>query len=158
MDRVNDPQPEIHLTGDVVGDHPCPVCGAAVVEVHRPGRGRVYCTNACRQRAYRWRRAHAVRLCVERNGPTERLVNDRRHALRDRRDPVAGVTDRDRREVAVCGAFARPVRGTRTTHDRFVPEHPWSCASCTALIGAGPPGSGIPEVVRAFAAGLDRWR
>lgn len=142
------------FAGDVAGEHDCPVCAQPVIDVYRPGRGRVYCTNACRQRAYRWRRSHGVRIFVERDGPAERLMNDRRHAVRDGRDPVGRLRDRKGREVAVCGAYAKPVRAQRVTHDRFVPEHPWSCRSCIALINPGPPGSGIPEVVRRFAASL----
>lgn len=144
----------IHLIGDVVREHPCPVCGTPVEQVFRPGRARLYCSNSCRQRAYRWRRANGVRRFVERDGPAERLLNDRRHALRDRRDPVSRVRDRRAREVTVCGVFARPVRDLRVTHDRFVPELPWSCVSCARLIAAGPPGAGIPDVVARFAVGL----
>lgn len=145
------------LTGDPVGEHGCPICRSPVVDIYRPGRPRVYCTNACRQRAYRWRRAHGVRTFVERDGPAERLVNDRRHAARDGRDPVGALRDHRAREMTACGLFARTVRGRRVTHDRFVPEHPWSCLTCAVLIAAGPPGSGIPDVVRAFAAGLQSW-
>lgn len=151
---LNGAAPSFPVHGDVVGHHPCPVCEIAVPQVFRPGRGRIYCTNACRQRAYRWRRGRGVRRFVERDGPAERLVNDRRHALRDRRDPVARLRDRRGRSTTVCGTFARSVRDTRVTHDRFVPEHPWSCDSCARLIGAGPPGSGIPDVVVAYAVGL----
>jgi hypothetical protein len=143
---------EFHIIGDVVGEHPCPVCATTVQQVYRPGRGRIYCSNGCRQRAYRWRRLRGIRRCVERDGPTERLFNDRRHALRDERDPVSSLRDRRQREVSVCGTFAKPVRDTRTTHDRFVPEHDWSCATCVSLIGAGPPGTGIPDVVRPYFA------
>lgn len=143
----------------IVGEHDCPVCGIVVHHIYRPGRGRIYCTNACRQRAYRWRRANGVRLCVERNGPTERLVNHRRHAVRDDRDPVARLHDRRGREVTVCGAFATPVRNTRVTYTEFVPEHEWACDSCSALIGAGPPGTGIPEIIRPFWDSMEpkRW-
>ena len=148
---------ELHILGDVVGHHECPTCASPVVDVYRPGRGRIYCTNACRQRAYRWRRAHGVRTFVQRDGAAERLVNDRRHAVRDTRDPVSSLRDRRQREATACGVFARPVRGQRVTHDRFVPEHPWSCRTCSALISAGPPGTGIPEVVRAYAMSLDDW-
>jgi hypothetical protein len=147
----------IPVAGDVIGEHDCPTCSASVPHVFRPGRGRVYCSNACRQRAYRWRRARGIRRVVERDGAAARLVNDRRHAVRDPRDPVSGVRDGRRREVAVCGAFARPVRGQRVTHDRFVPEHPWSCESCAQLIGVGPPGTGIPDVVRRYAVGMGAW-
>lgn len=148
---------DIHVSGTVVGEHACPVCEAPVPEVFRPGRGRIYCTNSCRQRAYRWRRAHGIRTFVERDGAAERLVNDRRHALRDGRDPVAALRDRRARETTVCGVFARPIRERRVTHDRFVPEHPWSCRSCSTLISAGPYGSGIPDVVRQYAAGMEIW-
>jgi hypothetical protein len=147
----------VHLSGDVVGEHVCPMCATTVPEIYRPGRGRVYCTNACRQRAYRWRRSHGIRRFVERDGAAERCVNDRRHALRDPRDPVADLRDHRYRETTVCGVFARPVRGSRATHDRFVPEHPWSCRSCTSLISAGPPGTGIPDIVRPYAAGMQTW-
>lgn len=158
MDERSDPVSTCHLSGDVVGEHPCPVCGRRVADVYRAGRARIYCTNACRQRAYRWRRVHGVRTFVERDGPAERLVNHRRHALRDARDPLAGLRDHRRRELTACGLFARPVRHLRVTHDRFVPEHPWSCVSCSRLISAGPPGTGIPEVVAPYAAGLGAWR
>lgn len=151
--RVMAPIPQI---GDIVGAHACPVCEGAVQQVFRPGRIRIYCGNACRQRAYRWRRANGIRCVVERDGPAERLLNDRRHALRDHRDPVSRLRDRRGREVAVCGTFARPVRDARVTHDRFVPEHPWSCEACVRLIGVGPPGSGIPDVVARYAVGLVR--
>lgn len=149
---------EIHLAGDVVGEHPCPTCATPVPDVYRPGRGRIYCTNACRQRAYRWRRSHGVRRFVERDGPAERLVNDRRHALRDPRDPASRLRDRRNREMTVCGTFGRPVRDMRVTHDRFIPEHPWSCSTCVRLIHPGPPGTGIPDVVRAYASDFDRRR
>ncbi len=135
---------------DVIGQHPCPVCDTIVLHVYRAGRGKIYCTNACRQRAYRWRRAHGVRVRVQFTGPAERSVGYRRHALRDARDPVARIRDRRRREVTVCGVFASPIRDLRGSHDRFVPELPWSCDSCTALIGAGPPGTGVPAHVAKY--------
>lgn len=148
---------EWHIIGDVVGTHSCPTCGSDVTNYFRPGRGRLYCSNACRQRAYRWRRAHGVRTIVERDGPSERLVNDRRHAVRNDRDPVAKLRDRRERETTACGVFARPIRGQRVTHDRFVPEHPWSCKACSQLISAGPPGTGVPDFVQRYAASLAPW-
>ena len=110
--------------------HFCPVCGTTVQQIHRPGRARIYCTNGCRQRAYRWRRANGVRICVERTGPVERMITyGRRHALRDPRDPVARVTDRRDRLPTVCGTFAIPSTRMRFTHYDFLPDHPWSCAT-----------------------------
>ncbi len=42
--------------GDVVAEWACPVCGTSCNRTYHSGRARVYCTNACRQRAYRLRR------------------------------------------------------------------------------------------------------
>lgn len=145
--------PSVPYPGEVVGEHPCPVCGVVVEHVHRPGRGRLYCTNSCRQRAYRMRRTQGIRLCVERNGPTRMLFNDRNHARRDARDPMREVRDRRHREPAVCGAFARPLTDRHRTHNQFVPEFVTSCRSCAALVGAGPYGTGIPEQVRQYWSG-----
>jgi len=129
--------------------HACPTCGAEVVHVFRPGRARIYCTNACRQRAYRWRRARGIRLCVERDGPTWRMTSGKRHALRDRRDPVGRLTDHRQREVTVCGTFARRVNRRRVTHTNFLPDHPFSCETCADLVGASTPHHGVPpELMR----------
>lgn len=133
------PAHDVLIPGEVVDERPCPVCSATVRQIHRPGRARIYCTNACRQRAYRWRRSHGVRHCVERHGPVERmLANGRRHAMRHSDDPVAGLTDRRNRTTTVCGTFAIPSTRMRFTHYDFLPDHPWSCATCVALIGIGP--------------------
>ena len=130
---------DVLIRGEIVDERPCPVCGTTVQQIHRPGRARIYCTNGCRQRAYRWRRANGVRICVERTGPVERMITyGRRHALRDPRDPVARVTDRRDRLPTVCGTFAIPSTRMRFTHYDFLPDHPWSCATCVALIGTGP--------------------
>ncbi|TDT17678.1 hypothetical protein BDK89_3289 [Ilumatobacter fluminis] len=126
--------------------HPCPMCGVDVERyLYAPGRSRVYCTNACRQRAYRWRRANGVRLCVDRTGPTVRMINQKSHALRDSRDPVGDVRDRRRRQVAVCGAYAGAVYPDHVSHTNFVPDHPFSCERCADLVGASEPYHGIPE-------------
>ena len=146
---IESPRPHAPYRCRVEGDveiHPCPVCGVDVERcVFAPGRSRVYCTNACRQRAYRWRKTNGVRLCVDRSGPTERMVNQKSHALRDARDPVGAVRDRRNRQVAVCGAYAGTVDPARVSHTNFVPDHPFSCARCADLVGASEPYHGIPE-------------
>ena len=137
---------------EIADVHPCPVCGQEVVRCrYTPGRARVYCTNACRQRAYRWRKANGVRLCVDRTGPTVRMINDKSHALRDGRDPVGSVRDARDREVAVCGAYAGRVRADRVSHTNFVPDHPFSCATCAELVGASEPYHGVPPHLRLIA-------
>lgn len=129
-----------NLRGSVVQRRPCPSCTRTVVQIYRPGRARVYCNAACRQRAYRWRRDHAIRWHVDRDGPAVRSSTpERRHALRVRRDRASGLVDHRGRRLTICGTFARPSYYDRATHFDFLPEHPWSCASCDALIGAPPP-------------------
>ena len=142
------PHPYLSADGSeiIVDEWWCPVCGAAAHRTLRPGRPKVYCSNACRQRAYRWRRRHAIRLFASPERPAERaLTHEKRHALRDRRDVLSRLADNRRRELTVCGAFARPARLGRWTHHRFLPDHPWSCRSCIRLTSAdgGGNASGI---------------
>ncbi len=114
----------------------CPVCDTPTPHQYRAGRQKVYCTNACRQRAYRWRRAHGVRLFATASSPVERAHNRwLHHALRDPRDPVAAMQTRRGREVTVCGTYARPARSQRARHTRFLPNSPGSCQSCIRNIG-----------------------
>ena len=49
------------LPQDVVEPWFCPVCDGPAHRTRRPGRPKLYCSNACRQRAYRWRRDHHAR-------------------------------------------------------------------------------------------------
>lgn len=116
----------------------CPVCGTDTPHTYRPGRKRVYCTNACRQRAYRWRRANGVRLLVTPWSPAGRSHNTRSHAVRPSADPVGRRHDRAGRRVAVCGAFARVASPERWGHTEFVPWSDRACRACTTLIGADP--------------------
>lgn len=119
----------------------CPVCDARIVHAVRPGRRRVYCTNACRQRAYRWRRQNQVFTTHTNARPTERALGRSgvRHALRTDRDFVAGRSyGRQREEVTVCGVLARPSRSPRVAHYRFTPGL-WTCESCETLTFAELP-------------------
>ncbi len=120
------------------GDWHCPVCGVPTPHEFRPGRKRVYCTNSCRQKAYRWRRAHGVRLLVTPWQPAARSHNARTHAVRPAADYVSGPADQHGRNVAVCGAFARAAVPVAGWHVEFVPGAPRTCGSCTRLIGADP--------------------
>ena len=114
----------------------CPVCAAPAHRTRQAGRPRVYCTNACRQRAYRWRRDNHARLAATAEHPAERAsVGIRGHALRSNRDFVSTNCDSRQREVTVCGAFARPARLGTWTHTRFVADNTgYSCRSCIRLI------------------------
>lgn len=113
----------------------CPVCGAAAHRTARPGRPRVYCTNACRQRAYRVRRQARATLPV-RTRP-QSLVRarsrGRSHALRPPDVFPAGPPDGSGRELSLCGAFVRRDTVPPWVHDHFVPEVPWACGSCVVL-------------------------
>src|SRR5688572_7010138 len=120
----------------VVSEWYCPVCDAPAHRTHQAGRPRVYCTNACRQRAYRWRRDNHARLAATRDQPAERAhVGIRSHALRSSRDFVSKHSDQHRREVTVCGAFGRPARHGRFAHTNFTADNSgFGCRSCIRLI------------------------
>jgi hypothetical protein len=116
----------------------CPVCGGAAHRTDRPGRPKLYCSNACRQRAYRWRRDHHARLIAPRGHPAPgaRVSPGRYHALRSARDFVAHHHDQRHRQPTVCGVLARPLRHQRAirTHTDFVPVSDDACQRCTELI------------------------
>lgn len=120
-------------------DWSCPVCAVPVPRRPGPGRQRVYCTNACRQRAYRWRRD---RLGPEHDPrPVERASTlGRHHAVRRSDDPVS-TRRRDGRCVTACGAYARRAADEPAIHGhvRLVPAHDDCgprrvCARCVELL------------------------
>lgn len=124
--------------GPPVGEWRCPVCAADIVHDVRAGRKRVYCTNACRQRAYRWRRDHGVRILATPWLPATRSESGRAHAVRPATDYVGVRHDQHGRNVSVCGAFARTTKPRPGWHNEFLPGTRRACASCTRLIGADP--------------------
>lgn len=127
----------------------CPVCWVPVEHLRRPGRARVYCTNSCKQRAYRWRRRHRHEFI--RTMPPERAhTYDTTHALR----PSEDFTARQRRclpdgrphRLTACGTFAAAARDSthRVAHTKFyVPAShrdpqiisDGTCRSCATLLG-----------------------
>jgi hypothetical protein len=130
-------KPHVFGAGPTVEPWWCPVCSAPAPRIaHQPGRPRIYCSNACRQRAYRWRRDHHARLAATPDDPAERAsVGIRGHALRSKRDFVSSYSDTRGREVTVCGAMARPARLGNWTHTRFNADNSgYSCRSCIRLI------------------------
>jgi hypothetical protein len=122
----------------IVGLWWCPVCGGAAHRYATPGRPRVYCSNACRQRAYRSRRATRSEQ-VPSTAPLRRATTrERSHALREPDAIVGGRRDTSARAVTLCGAFARPAQSRPRGHVRFVSDVPWSCRSCAHLGGLIP--------------------
>ncbi len=133
--------PRAYDPGQIVALWWCPVCGRATHRYARPGRPRVYCSNACRQRAYRCRRDqhhdHGPATA-----PLHRATSrERSHAVREPDALVGGRRDTTGRAVTLCGAFARPARPRPHGHVRFVSDVPWSCRSCAHLGGlnSAPP-------------------
>jgi hypothetical protein len=123
--------------GDVIAEWSCPVCGTSCDRRYRPGRARVYCTNACRQRAYRWRRDHRSTLGPSDHVPARARTRDRSHALRSTPDLASGRRDSTGRQITACGSFGRAAadRSQHTWHNDFVAGTPWSCRSCTKVLG-----------------------
>lgn len=118
----------------------CPVCGAWTPITTRPGRPRVYCTNACRQKAYRRRRAAGVRLVFGDGQPTDRARGRRlNHLLRPRRDPVGEQRTSQRQAVSLCGAFVLPMADLAHMKPDFRFDDANNCFACLDLTGAGRP-------------------
>jgi hypothetical protein len=131
--REHQPDPEPF----VVEQWWCPVCERPAHRTLRPGRPKIYCGNACRQRAYRWRKRNDARTIAR---PGHRAAGSfvpggRNHALRNPRDFVGHRRDRRGRQPTVCGALAKPwqLAGQRTHYD-FIDHTGTGCRTCTTLI------------------------
>lgn len=125
---------------DIVADWHCPVCGKHTPRTHRPGRPPVYCSNACRQKAYRYRRDHGIRLLHNDGQPAHRAAGARvTHLTRPSRDPVAGQRASNRKCVSLCGAFVRPAVDFDHLDPRFEFDDARACWRCLELTGAGVP-------------------
>jgi hypothetical protein len=121
----------------VVEEWWCPVCGAAAHRTNRPGRPKLYCSNACRQRAYRWRREHCARAVSVRDQrpPLAIVPFGRRHALRSQRDFMSSLSDRRDRRPTVCGALARPsTQSAALKYHLFLTSNSRACRRCTELV------------------------
>ncbi len=125
----------------------CPVCSTPVPRLPRAGRHRVYCTNACRQRAYRLRcasrRQHPMSAHRDPR-PIRATTRDRVHAIREFVDVSSGRRDSIGRGITACGAFGRMSIDTpsRFGHLRFAPldgiPSPDRCRRCEQLSGIVP--------------------
>ena len=138
----------IGTPGDVIEQWWCPICNAPAHRLYRPGRPRIYCSNSCRQRAYRYRKANGMRTRATASAPCESAfvlgAFGRRHALRHRSDLLANLSDGRRRRVTVCGALARPTRFAGLRHFDFLLDGASSCRSCVTLVL--PPGQPPPPI------------
>ena len=141
-ERARQPVNPVYLRpqwGAVIAEWECPVCGTSCDRTYRSGRARVYCTNACRQRAYRLRRrtvAAAAHVSAAAPAPVRARTRDRLHALRSDGDLVAGRRDSTGRQVTACGAFARSTRDrpSMAWHTDFIAGGPSSCRTCAAVL------------------------
>ena len=126
----------------------CAWCACEFPVVRRPGRPRLYCNHACRQRAYEHRHGfvheRTVRpLAGQVRGETwtgtgyERslaVIAGRRrvHAMR------TSVRPEGRRRETLCGVLALPVSG-----QHFNAFHSASCRTCSGVAAANPLRFGI---------------
>lgn len=129
--------------GDVVAEWSCPVCGVRCDRTFRSGRARVYCTNACRQRAYRWRRDRTLeggRRPASARPAVRARTRERLHALRSPGDLLAARRDSTGRQVTACGTFGRSASDHPdiTWHTEFVAGGPRSCRTCANVLGIEP--------------------
>lgn len=148
--------------GDIRESWGCPVCDAPVDLIFRPGRPRLYCSQACRQKAYRWRCQHGART---RATPTQHApqasTTARAHALRTPADPMSRLRDRRRREVTACGALVTPSRLRPVAHARFLPDSEGACLTCAGIVTsdlAPDAGPHHPAPVEPADLWMRRWR
>ncbi len=162
--------------GTVIDRWDCPSCGCTFDVIHRAGRPRIYCSHACRQRAYRWRRDHRAHTSVDDHPDAMKARSGHLggHAMRHVRDPAAGRLDRRGRQLTVCGLLARPkLRRTRVgdpgTTIEFRGTLREDCRTCVGLIqpridGRMPPGAipstieWVPDPASPFALAWERMR
>ncbi len=135
--------PRAHEPDRIVASWSCPVCERPTPRFARPGRARIYCTNACRQRAYRCRReqraaGHPALPVVD---PERGRSFERSHALRPASDPVVrGRHDSIGRAITVCGTFSRRATRPPFAHTRYVADVTWACRTCATLVRIAGPG------------------
>jgi hypothetical protein len=127
----------------------CSWCATEFAVVRRPGRPRLYCNHACRQRAYEHRHGfeheRTVRaLPAQARGETwtgtgyERSLtglfagNGRVHALR------TSVRPEGRRRETLCGLLAAPLAG-----QHFNALHHAACKTCVVVAASNPLRFGI---------------
>ena len=125
----------------------CSWCASEFVVACRPGRPRLYCTQACRQRAYEHRHGFAHQRTqrplpgqvggdswsgtgYERGGSIAPFGKS--HALRTSTRPEG------RRRETLCGLLTQPVAG-----QHFSVLHRRACESCTTITEANPLRYGI---------------
>ena len=134
-------QPRYGLDGhELIADWTCPVCEAPTPRTRRPGRPSVYCSNSCRQRAYRTRRRCGIRLLRGDGQPSERATGTRvRHLLRAAGDPIRSRRRSDRKTVSLCGAFVRPARDHPDLYIDFAFDDADACYTCLQLTGSPRP-------------------
>lgn len=146
---------------------PCTWCAKEIAIVRRPGRPRLYCNHACRQRAYEHRHGFEHQRTVrplpgqvegdswsgtgyERGGSIAPF--GRAHALR------TSVRPEGRRRETLCGLLALPVTG-----QHFTTMHPRACRTCTTVADANPLRYGISSSnelsrLRSLLADIDELR
>ena len=132
----------------VVGARPCSWCARDVIIVRRPGRPRLYCNHACRQRAYEhrhgFRHERTVRPLPGQVVPEHGLLRpssaeltgyegggnaylgQRIHALR------TSVRPEGRRRETLCGLLAAP------SGRPFFERHPRACVTCATVADHAP--------------------
>ena len=138
MPRIAEPRPT---------HRPCCWCATEFIIARRPGRPRLYCNHACRQRAYEHRHGFAHERTVrplpgqvtgdvwsgtgyERGGTIAPF--GKTHALR------TSVRPEGRRRETLCGVLTRPITG-----QHFTAMHPRACLTCATVADSNPLRFGI---------------
>lgn len=131
----------------VAPGRPCSWCAVPFMTARRPGRPRLYCRDACKQRAYEHR--HGLRHVRTVRSLPGQIAGDVWYGSgyerggwghRDRRTHAMRTSVRPdgRRRETLCGAVAVPMAG-----QYFLPSASTSCATCRSIVAANPLELGI---------------
>ena len=117
----------------VVGS--CPVCGARLAHA-RVGRRPVYCSGACRKRAYRRRRHENFDGLLAATNTTDRS-DALAAALRELPTDILGLPQDPDAAVETCvGLAVALVHGFGQCATRARPQYSWRCARASTEVAA----------------------
>jgi predicted nucleic acid-binding Zn ribbon protein len=133
----------------------CPTCGASFGQPDDPGRKRRFCSDACKQAAYRTRkraRDQARQRAEEEAARRAREERARRARARDRRTPPHAGTSRPGPFCGACGGPRGPhaLHHDQAAHDRARRRYDGLSAKAAS--------TGFPEEAAACRAKAEQLR
>jgi hypothetical protein len=134
----------------------CPACGRRFGQPDDPGRKRRFCSDACKQAAYRARKRAREQARQRAQDDTRHRAREDTHRARDRarthRPPPHAGSSRPGPYCGTCGGHRGPhtVHHDQAAHDRARGRHDGLCAKAAS--------TGFPEEADACRAKAEQLR